>query len=138
MARKLSCTVTSQCRIAARTVGATRSPSAVSTAASGWRRSMLKTTRPATLLELFGSTTSRPTVKRSTSAGSCNRAFSAVTARTMSCMASRRRPNGAVPACALAPVSVTLNQRLPWMPVTTPMASPAASSSGPCSICAST
>ena len=34
-----------------------------------------------------------------------------------------------------APFTVTLNHRLPWIPVTTPTSSPAASSSGPCSMC---
>ena len=53
--------------------------------------------------------------------GSCISAFSAVMARTMSCTASRRSASGVVPACAVSPVSVTVNQRLPWMPVTTPI-----------------
>jgi hypothetical protein len=44
---------------------------------------------------------------------------------------------GVVPAWFCWPVIVTLNWRRPTMPVTTPTASPAASSTGPCSICAS-
>ncbi len=40
-----------------------------STAASGWRKSMLKLARSATLFEVLGATVIRPTVKRSTSAG---------------------------------------------------------------------
>ena len=99
---------------------------------------MVKRTRSATLFEVLGDTSIRPTVKRSTSEGSCISAFSALIARTMSCTASRRKESGAVPACAVSPVSSTTNQRLPWMPVTTPMSRPSASSRGPCSICAST
>ena len=99
---------------------------------------MVKLARFATELDVFGSTTMRPTVKRSTSCGSCISAFSAAIARTMSCTASRRSASGVVPACAVSPVSVTVNQRLPWMPVTTPMSRPSASRRGPCSICAST
>jgi len=49
-----------------------------------------------------------------------------------------RFASGAVPACAVSPVSSTTNQRLPWMPDTTPMSLPSASSRGPCSMCAST
>jgi hypothetical protein len=45
---------------------------------------------PATELEVFGVTSMLATVKRSTSAGSCIRVFSAAMARSMSCTASAR------------------------------------------------
>ncbi len=49
--------------------------------------------------------------------------------------ASRRRPIGTVPACPAMPVSSIWKRLPPLMAVTTPVARPSASSTGPCSMC---
>ena len=114
-------TVTSQFFTAERIVLSIASPFISSTSLSGCRKSMVKRTSSATEFEVFGVTSMRATVKRRMSSGSVISAFSALMARTMSCTASLRRLSGAVPAWADSPRSSTRNQRLPWMPVTTPM-----------------
>ncbi len=57
--------------------------------------------------------------------------------RALANSASLRYGIGVVPAWAATPVTVTSSQRIAWPPVTTPMVVPLASSTGPCSMCAS-
>ena len=52
--------------------------------------------------------------------------------------ASRRRPIGVAPACPATPSTPTSSRVAPSIAVTTPSGRPSASSTGPCSICAST
>ena len=98
---------------------------------------MLKVTRAGTVLGEFGNTSMRPTVKRSTSVSSsissCRAAIIA-TRRPHSILAAAKRRGAGMARLAL---NSTTYHRAPWMPVTTPIWLPVASSCGPCSMCGS-
>ena len=103
-------TETAQPRAWARQSGATAGRRRAITAGSGWRKSMVKSTRPGTVLGAPGSHSKRPTVKRTVSVGSAISSSSAPTIAAAAFSASRRAASGVVPACASAPVTSTVNQ----------------------------
>ena len=130
-------TVTGQGAAFSLAIRSTASPRSFRTSMSGWRKSMLKCTWPGTTLGEPGETSMRPTVKRTTSSGSCISSSSAAITRTAADSASLRLARGVVPAWASSPSISISKRRMPWIEVTTPICSPSASSRGPCSIWAS-
>ncbi|KAG1166733.1 hypothetical protein G6F35_018023 [Rhizopus arrhizus] len=88
-------------------------------------------------LREFGNTSIQPTVPRASGACASAISFTASTRSDAASKASRRNGMGVGPACASTPVSTTSYQRWPRAAVTTPITVSAASSTGPCSICAS-
>ncbi|MNN49999.1 hypothetical protein D3C81_1645610 [compost metagenome] len=94
---------------------------------------------PGMVLTEFGPTCQRPSVRRklfAASAAAC--VYSCCASVTAAFIASLRSSIGVVPACAAIPTHSTRYQRTLWIPVTTPSAAFARSSTGPCSICSST
>ena len=105
-----------------------------SLSSSGCRRSTVRLTCPGMVLREFGWTSSWPTVAHAP--GRCSRPMrlTASTMRAAPSSASRRVRIGVGPAWASWPVTARSNQRCPCAPVTTPMAFPSCSRTGPCSM----
>ena len=102
------------------------------------RRSTVNVARAGTTLTRFGCSSMRPTV------ATCGGPIRSASSRTKTATepatkaGSWRWAIGVVPAWLDWPVTVTSCHEMPWTPVTAPMSTPSASSTGPCSMCSST
>ena len=105
-------------------------------ASSGARTSRLNSTWPGMTLTAPGLASIRPTVAVTPGRARAIRR-TATTISDAAASASRRPVIGTVPACPAVPVTTTPKRRMPLIALTTPSASPACSSTGPCSICGS-
>ena len=103
-------TLTAQRRALARHTGSILGQMRAITAGSGWRKSMVKSTRLGTVLGAPGPHSKRPTVKRTVSVSSAISSSSAPTMATAALSASLRPLSGVVPACASSPATSTVNQ----------------------------
>ena len=109
----------------------------MSFAGSRSRRSTVSTTAPGITLVVFGETIMRPTVATVRPGTALTASLIATVNFAAASIASCRWSMGVVPAWFAKPVTVTSDQRSPTMPSTTPIWSPAFSSSPPCSMCSS-
>src|SRR3954447_24935575 len=103
------------------------------TASSAWRTSSVASTRPGITLTAPPGTPMRPTV--ATRPGSSRAICSAASTNSAAAAsASWRSPIGVVPACPATPSKYSVAWLWPAIAVTTPSGTPAASSTGPCSM----